>query len=697
MKIKLLFLFLSLLLPVIIFAQEKFDEKILNNSRKYGSQVEKAFTIIQTSNFAIDTIRKVNLKCGLRSSNYVNSKVWAAVKDDVEVVSVSIVFSKYPIRKNGYRMNHKLLFSRLQNLFVIDPLLNDVLIDWKIILHTNCKNDAQVDSLFHGIIIEYKKDDASSASFEVPESMPISNSGVDLLKKIELFNDLPNNVRQELKSCDSSMKTELLINYFEKILNDTNEVEITEDLLDKHEKTIYKFINTYGDESDNVVYKVFNRNRQWRDALIVADWTGSMYQYGAQALLWHTLNFENSGLDYFALFNDGDQKSSKDKIIGETGGVYFEETNNIDKIVALYQLVMLKGYGGDGPENDIEAILKGIAKYPSNSQIILIADNNACVRDIALLKDVKKPIRVIICGYDKKSGINPQYIKIAMETGGSLHTIEDDIYNLKYETNNKGKVKSLLNSDMKLGPSYCYCMRPLFPDSYYDQKLYTDLDSALKDKARVINLDLSNISLKRVPRKIRKFRSMKSIDLSGNKLRRINNSVIRARNLVTIDLSDNIITKFPYKFGDIHGLQRLDLSSNNIDTIKPLKGFKNLVHLNLSNNNIRHLPNRLRFNRIQFLYLNNNRLHELPASIGRLRKLKELYLSGNSISVLGKRICYLRKLEVLDLSDNDLSILPRRIIRLRKLKMLRLSGNNFSSEYIAYLKKILPKTTIEYQ
>ncbi len=681
----------------MLFGQEKFPEEVLSNPRKYGLEVEQSFAISETPNFSIDTVNKIILKCGLRSSKFVNPDSWAKVKDNVEVVSVSIVFSKYPIRKKGYFMNHKLLFNRLKNLFLIDPLLNDALIEWKIILHTNCKNDIQVDSLFHGIIIEYKQEEDSILTLIETQNLKTnSNSKVDI-KKIELFNDLPESIRLELENSDSLKKKELLIEYFESLLRDTTKHERTDNSIERKEHLINEFISTYGSIDDSVVFKVLDRNKQWKNALIVADWTGSMYQYGAQALLWHSLNFENSGLDYFTLFNDGDSKATVNKTIGKTGGIYFEKTDDIKKVIALYQLVMLKGYGGDGPENDIEALLKGIEKYPSHSQIILIADNNACVRDIELLKELKKPIRVIVCGYKKRSGINPQYIRIAKETGGSLHTIEDDIYNLQYEFDRRGEVKSLLNSNIKTGLTYCYCARSIYSSSYFDSKIFIDLDSALKEKKRVVNLDLSLLSLESIPRKIRKLRFLNSLNLSNNKIKRVNNSIIKSHSIEILDLSNNRISKFPYNLSKLHSLQSLDLSNNSIDTIKPLTGFDYLVHLDLSNNNIYNLPKRLKLKHLQYLYLNYNHLNKLPISIERLRELKELSLSGNSITKLSKRIGYLRKLEVLDLSDNNLSKLPRQINRLRKLKMLRLSGNNFTSEYIQYLKKVLPKAVIEFQ
>ncbi len=556
-KIKQFITFCCLLITTSTLAQEKFSDEILNNINKYGANVEKSFQITETSNFEIDTNNRIILKNGLRSSKYLNPDSWESIKEEVKVNSISIVFSKYPIRKNGYSMNHKLLFNRLKNLFLIDPLLNNSLINWNIILHTNCKNEIQVDSLFHGIIIEYKKlIDAPKVSNLASHSI---NYASGVIETIIEFNDFPEDILLDTKGRNPLDKTEIIINYFEELLKDSVATEFSPDFLKTQIDIIKQFIRTYGSNNDTIVYTVFDRNRKWKNALIVADWTGSMYQHGAQALLWHALNFKTSGLEYFTLFNDGDLKPTKSKKLGETGGIYFEKADNIDKIIKLYQLIMLKGEGGDGPENDIEGILKGIEKYPMHSEIILIADNNACVRDMELLEYIDKPVRVIICGYNNMWGINPQYLHIAKETGGSLHTMDFDIHNLQVELNKKGVINSLIGYDFKIGSSDCYNLKSVYTESNIENRVYTNIESVESFKKRVVFLDLSSQSIQ-----------------------------------------------------------------------------------------------------------------EIPTKIGALKKL-----------------------EILDLSDNSLSELPKQISRLRKLKTLRLSGNNFSNDYIEYIKKILPNTTIE--
>jgi len=60
---------------------------------------------------------------------------------------------------------------------------------------------------------------------------------------------------------------------------------------------------------------------------------------------------------------------------------------------------------------------------------VLIADNNAPVKDISLLKNLHKPVRVVLCGV--YGNIQTDYLDIARATGGSVHTIENDVTDLK--------------------------------------------------------------------------------------------------------------------------------------------------------------------------------------------------------------------------------------------------------------------------
>ncbi len=166
--------------------------------------------------------------------------------------------------------------------------------------------------------------------------------------------------------------------------------------------------------SDSTILKTMARNPHWEEMLVIVDVTGSMTPYTAQLILWLKLN----------TFNDGDRKSGR-KEVGKTGGIYSISSNNYQKVAEKAIEAMKNGSGGDMEENDIEAVLKGIKECPECKNIVLIADNFAPVRDVELLKQVKKPIKIILCG--AAMGINTQYLDIARATGGSVHTMESDL------------------------------------------------------------------------------------------------------------------------------------------------------------------------------------------------------------------------------------------------------------------------------
>jgi hypothetical protein len=174
----------------------------------------------------------------------------------------------------------------------------------------------------------------------------------------------------------------------------------------------------------------------------VTDVTESMNPYLEEVLIWHALNLrQGNGAAKYVFFNDGDNKTAAAKVIGQTGGLYDCQGNNEDlsEVLRTMQLAIQSGLGGgEPPENDLEAVLDGQGKKAAAEEVILIADSYSRVRDMALLSQIKVPVRIILCGADEKNAyyqsmtadINEQYLTIAHRTGGSLHTLKSDIWNL---------------------------------------------------------------------------------------------------------------------------------------------------------------------------------------------------------------------------------------------------------------------------
>ena len=176
----------------------------------------------------------------------------------------------------------------------------------------------------------------------------------------------------------------------------------------------------------NTVCAVLLRNKHWKDKGIVTDITGSMSPYYFQVILWHALELTADPEVSYTFFNDGDSKIMKE--IGSTGGIYHSK-GNLNQMVKTVKLGTSRGNGGDGPENDVEALITELQKKnPRN--LILIADNYSSVRDIELLIKIGITVKVIICGASDMP-IHEDYLRLAYKTGGSIHTIEEDIKSLK--------------------------------------------------------------------------------------------------------------------------------------------------------------------------------------------------------------------------------------------------------------------------
>ncbi|MCB0614202.1 MAG: hypothetical protein KDC75_12865 [Phaeodactylibacter sp.] len=188
-----------------------------------------------------------------------------------------------------------------------------------------------------------------------------------------------------------------------------------------------RYFEKAGQEIEAALYR---KRSEWSNKVIVTDITGSMYPYMDQILLWHALAFVPGEQNRYIFFNDGDDTPDELKKLGATGGIYITEEMNMDRLLETMHQAMEGGSGADSPENDLEALLEGVRLMGEIDELILIADNYSDVRDIALLTQLRAPVRIVLAGADY--GVNEDYLEIAYSTGGSIHTLEDDIYELSH-------------------------------------------------------------------------------------------------------------------------------------------------------------------------------------------------------------------------------------------------------------------------
>ena len=179
---------------------------------------------------------------------------------------------------------------------------------------------------------------------------------------------------------------------------------------------------------DTSILNILDRTK-WQNTTIVGDVTGSMYTYTAQLLLWVKTNPIGSKARNFVFFNDGDGMPDEDKKTGSTGGIYYKSCSTYAEVEKLLTSTMLKGAGGDCPENNIEALLKAEKAFPTTEFQVMIADNWAPIKDKVLWLQLTKPVRIVVCGATEFN-VNIDYLNLARITKGSVHLMESDLYNL---------------------------------------------------------------------------------------------------------------------------------------------------------------------------------------------------------------------------------------------------------------------------
>jgi hypothetical protein len=348
--------------------------------------------------------------------------------DSVQVTAIDLVFTDYPSADALIALNTE----RIKNLFAKYPtLLSDTNIEWKLVRQMDGTERTPALNLFHGFVIYYrplqnavtiKSDLLKLKELMLPDYSTLRNQhGFVAVDTVETKK------RYEVEEYTTIIK--LPVTDALKILG----IDEREKITYKNYDSLYVYLKPDADSSstialhppiDSTVLKVFGR-MQWNNMLVVADVTASMYAYTGQILLWLKLHEDERRIKAFTFFNDGDDKDEDAKIMGNTGGIYNTSSSVFEVVEQLVYKVMGNGNGGGIPENNIEALLKGLSDCNECQHIIMIADNASRVSDMSLLQQLHHPVHIILCGVHDK--VNTDYLDIARSTGGSVHTAEQDL------------------------------------------------------------------------------------------------------------------------------------------------------------------------------------------------------------------------------------------------------------------------------
>ncbi len=465
-----------LLQPFVLFAQhDKFIDSVLDNKIIQLPYYKQSLTGNKSIFFRMNFGKPEILDTTGVSALY-----------NAEILSVDLVFTDYPSSQTLKPLNKK----RFQNLILLSPnIIQQKQIQWQIIRQMDGKDKESAEKLLHGIIVNYRdkpteifhqqeitliKQFEKTITPTVETSKPAVPIAPAPRKKINYWSVIHNGrIIQPRYYMNKPIKdiytNKIVINTDEELIHVStktiNNIGIlTHEEQDRFRNTdsIYLLVTktpatkTITKETEGTVaakkplkdsslIKILLRNK-WDKPLVVADVTLSMSPYTLQLLNWLSLPEQKNIIQYFTCFNDGNDMPTEKKILGQTGGVYGTSFTNIKAVSNLVETTMEKGSGGDTPENICEAIIKSLAMYNNCNEVVLMADNWAPVRDIALVKQINKPVKIIICG--GTIGTHVDYITIAMQTNGSLHFENDDITNL--QDLKQGKEITIRNINYKL-------------------------------------------------------------------------------------------------------------------------------------------------------------------------------------------------------------------------------------------------------
>jgi hypothetical protein len=388
-----------------------------------------------------------------------NPEAWSLERRKGKIVyKIELVYTGYPRDTAAWLTSYQwLLQKRVKNLLSLAPELGAKAgsISWVLVEQTNCATAKAAQTFFHGFVLHYRTEEGAAVATLPGESESPLLQGFDEWEaNDEDARDAPRGKKG--RKTRASRKEKKSFSAY------------VSDYVAKNMKTVYDILADSADITNplpgpedtvqNSIDAFMVRRPGLKNTLVVTDWTGSMYSYGAQIIRWHRQSLHHDLIRAMVLTNDGDGfrefsryltvgggsklgsallgpgtntalldfLEKRKNIIGNRGGLYFTDTLEIEYLLNLMEKAMQNGCGDEIPENNIEALLAATQKYTDFEHLVHIADNNAPVVDIALLDSLRHPVHIILCG-KKNAPFMVDYLKIAAHTGGSVTTIESEL------------------------------------------------------------------------------------------------------------------------------------------------------------------------------------------------------------------------------------------------------------------------------
>ena len=150
---------------------------------------------------------------------------------------------------------------------------------------------------------------------------------------------------------------------------------------------------------------------------------------------------------------------------------------------------------------------------------------------------------------------------------------------------------------------------------------YKNLEQAIRDKNKVLSIDVAHQDLDKLPSKLSRLNKIVSINLLGNQFRTFPTVLSQLKTLEEISLSSNQLTKVGKEIGKLKSLRILIMNNNQLKELpKEVGELRNLLYLEVGNNQLTSLPEEIKYlTNLQELHIERNKLTE-PEK----QKIKEL-------------------------------------------------------------------------
>ncbi|XP_051984364.1 volume-regulated anion channel subunit LRRC8D-like [Xyrauchen texanus] len=180
--------------------------------------------------------------------------------------------------------------------------------------------------------------------------------------------------------------------------------------------------------------------------------------------------------------------------------------------------------------------------------------------------------------------------------------------------------------------------------------------NSLKKMTSLVDLDLHNCELERIPHAIFSLINLQELDLKTNHIRTIEEiiSFQHLKRLSCLKLWHNKIIAIPPSIGLVKSLESLIICHNKLETLPPA---------------LFHLP------KLRHLDLSQNSISSIPVEVGHLQNLQHFAITGNKVEFLPNQLFKCTKLKVLCVGNNSIPNIPESIGQLIQLSQLELKGN----------------------